>query len=487
MRKIPKLTSPDAGIDVLKETLKVLGCGEVALVRNPSYIYAPLELYPLPPKTAGPLSRIAGIVMDMDGTTTTTEPLCLHSLEWMVRRVTGRLTPEAWPGLDRARDYPHVIGNSTTKHVEYLLTAYRDSFDARACLEAYLKAAAWTLSRGRDAGRKREVLANLPALGLGAALQDPEFRRAAAVGPEENAAPESGAPAPFDSEAVDALAARLAPGLLPSFRTKKLADRVRAAIDVYYARYHRILEDVAEGRGAARAREVLGASGGRLIEPMPAIGIFLAAVKGWLGENLGLFADELIAFVLSKDTEIHESALSGAAERLAALGRYFARHPARVAVVTSSIAYEAAIVLGEVLAILREQIAGWPLAGAKKDALLARFASLETLYDAVITASDSSEIRLKPHRDLYSIALHAIGMTPEDFPAVVGFEDSESGVIAIRAAGVGFSVAVPFADTAGHDLSAAACVLRAQMPEALLVRDCFLDRSVFLDNERGSA
>lgn len=55
---------------------------------------------------------MVAIVQDMDGTTT--ENLCLHSLETMVRRVTARLTPAQWTGLDRARDYPHIIGNSTT-------------------------------------------------------------------------------------------------------------------------------------------------------------------------------------------------------------------------------------------------------------------------------------------------------------------------------------------------------------------------------------
>jgi hypothetical protein len=36
---------------------------------------------------------------------------------------------------------------------------------------------------------------------------------------------------------------------------------------------------------------------------------------------------------------------------------------------------------------------------------------------------------------------------------------------------------VPFADTAGHDLSAAACILPGQLPEALVVRNCFLDEN----------
>ena len=61
-------------------------CREVAVVANPSYVASPCELYPLANRNPGPFDAVVGIVMDMDGTTTTTEPLCLHSLEWMVRR-----------------------------------------------------------------------------------------------------------------------------------------------------------------------------------------------------------------------------------------------------------------------------------------------------------------------------------------------------------------------------------------------------------------
>jgi len=561
MRKIPKFASVNDGLDFLRKTLTRLGVCEVALVRNPSYIYSPIEVYPLAPKVTAPLPRLAGIVKDMDGTTTTTEPLCLHSLEWMVCQITGRKTPDVWPGLDHVRDYPHIIGNSTTKHVEYLLLAYADAFDPSACLEAYLRAAAWTLSQGRDAGRRREVLANIPALGLEDILSDAEFRALAglagsgdaaagrpdaAAGRPDSAAGRPDAPAgladaaagladsaagrpdaaagladsaagrpdsaagqadaaagrpdaaagsgdaaagrpdaaagpnaserpPYDPAVVDAFAERAAPAHLPGFRVQTLTDRVRAAVDIYYMRYHVILGDIADGRGTQRAAEVLGSAGGRLIEPMPGVGPFLAAVKGWLGEDLGLFAEEMCAHVRAKNPAVGEDVFRGAPERLAALGRYLSRHPVPVAVVTSSISYEAEIVLGEVFSILRRQIEGWPVSRGKKDALLPRFASPHALYDAMITASDSSEIRLKPHRDLYSIALHTMGLTLDDLPYVAGFEDSESGVTAIRAAGVGLSVAVPFADTAGHDLSAAACILPGQIPEALVVRNCFLE------------
>jgi beta-phosphoglucomutase-like phosphatase (HAD superfamily) len=520
---LPKWTSPASAARAWRAACDELGAGEVAIVRNPSYVYAPFEIYPLPPRPTGPLPRLAGVVKDMDGTTTTTEPLCLHSLEWMVRQVTGRTDTGAWPGLDHERDYPQIIGNSTTKHVEYLLETYREDWRPDVALHAYIVAALWTLREGRDPGRRREVRANIPALGLGALLEAPEWRVLAEGGADSGKGQQAGTPtpapqnagetptpqnagetptpqnagetpapqsmqattagpqgaAPWDEAAALALAERLAPALLPGFRQATLGDRTRAAVDIYYSRYHTILNDIADGQGERRRREVFGASStARLIEPMPGVGWFLAAVKGWLGADLALAYEELAGHLTARREDLvpHDPVAGHA--RLAALGAYFERHPVPVAVVTSSIASEAEVVLGEVFGILRAQAAEWPIPKTKRDRILAAFAGPHACYDAVITASDSSEIRLKPHRDLYSIALHALGVAREDYPCVVGFEDSESGVLAIRAAGVGVAAAVPFADTAGHDLSAATHLLHGQLPEALLVHGCFLDPAV---------
>ena len=103
------------------------------------------------------------------------------------------------------------------------------------------------------------------------------------------------------------------------------------------------------------------------------------------------------------------------------------------------------------------------------------FADPLVFYDAVITATDSSEIRLKPHRDLYSIALHELGVYPEDFDRVAGFEDSESGTIAIRAAGIGLSCALPFAMTRGHHFQAATQVCPGGLPQVMLEKGLFLN------------
>lgn len=427
--------------------LKSLG-EEFALVRNPNYVHPAFELYPLAPKLKPPLSRLTAAVMDMDGTTTTTETLCLHSLETMVRRITGRPSKDDWPGLDPDKDYPNVIGNSTTRHVEYLVRTYAPHIREDAFAGALLEAAVWTLAEGRDEKRREEVRATLRTLGWGSLLDEPEF-------------------APFlEGKAVrrgalDDLAERHRRAL----RLDDFGAQVRAAIDVYYYRYHEILSALARGEGGELSRMLVG--GKRLIEPMPGVGVFLALTKGWLGWA----AAELYPLLRQELTD--DAALPDENEgrrRLAALGRRFENEPLSLAVVTSSIRYEADIVLSEVFSVLREQAAGWPV----KSELAERFTKPAEFYDAFITASDSSEIRLKPHRDLYSIALHAMGVPPDEFGTVAGFEDSESGTIAIRAAGIGLCVAVPFSDTAGHNFTAASVVLKEGLPEAVLRYNLFL-------------
>lgn len=109
------------------------------------------ELQPRRP----PLGRIVAYAVDMDGTSTTTEPLALHALEYMVRRFTGRLTPAEWPGLDEKLDYPHVIGNSNFRHTEFLVERYRENLDHDAFRQAFFEAVCWTLAVLDDTQRGR--------------------------------------------------------------------------------------------------------------------------------------------------------------------------------------------------------------------------------------------------------------------------------------------------------------------------------------------
>jgi beta-phosphoglucomutase-like phosphatase (HAD superfamily) len=428
---------------------------EFVVVENPGYVHPAREIYPLAPKHTALARGITGVVMDMDGTTTTTEALCIHSLETMVRRISDRESLMRWRGLDAARDYPHIIGNSTTKHVEYLVRTYQAEIQPEAYRRHYIRAAAWTLGHAADEGRRAEVAANLSAFGLGPMLNDTRFVSLCKSDDLDD---------PHSHATIRALAAEAA-SRMP---VDDLNDVVRAAIDIYYHRYHEILSQLDAGAGDSLARAILGGGDRGIIEPMPGVAVFLALIKGWLGQDAAALAPRLERYLEKMKIDGYDGA------RLGPLGRYFETYPCRVAVVTSSIRYEARIVLAEVFRVIRQEIAAWPFPQGRLDSLAARFADFEAYYDAFITATDSSEMRLKPHRDLYSIALHRMGILPPEFDRVVGFEDSESGTIAIRASGIGACCAVPFPETHGHEFGAASYVAYGGLPEVMLKKGVFL-------------
>ena len=446
--------SAEEGGAAFRRQLAELGAERVAVVRNPSYVWAPIELYPLPPRRER-LADLRAVVMDMDGTTTTTEPLCLHSLEYMVRAVTGRWSVEQWPGFDEVKDLPHVIGNSTTRHVEYLIATYGAGIEPDHMALRFLLACAWTLARGRDPGRATEIRCDMAALNLAQLGQDPAFLgwRTAAVEEKRPASVEAALP-----------------GLSVVFAEASPALRVRAAVTIYYQRYHQILNGIEEGKHLmddVLAREVVGEVRSHLIEPMRGVALFLSMIKGMLaGEAEAVFP--LLEAACP-------SAPEDAKERFLRQCQAFERQPVRLGVVTSSIRYEAEIVLGEVLRVIRDEVARWPVSAELRLRLVALFGGTDTLYDAFVTASDSSEIRLKPHRDLYAIALHRLGLETDAYAAVLGLEDSTAGVVAIQTAGCGLCVAVPFDATAHHDFTAADHVVRGGLAELMLAHGLFVD------------
>lgn len=436
---------------------------EFAVIKNPSYIYPPFEIYPLAPKQRNPLNRILGIVMDMDGTTTTTEALCIHSLEFMMRKITDRMSRLKWQGLNRLKDYPHIIGNSTTKHIEYLIKSYGKLIKSNALRRSYLEACLWFFIHGKDPSRLAEVINNLQNLGLKELLNDPHLEKMRRLKSKQKTIP-----ATVRKYFMDKYSAMI--------KADNFSQMVRMAIDIYYQRYHEILTKIEDGAGEQLSQELLGESNRHLIKPMPGIGIFLALIKGLLGEELTAFASILLPhlqkidpiFVSRLDREIVKN-------QLYRLGCFFQNHPAKVAVVTSSIFYEAHIVLSEVFRILYSEVNHWPLSEKRKKIVRQHFSNYQSFYDVFITASDSSEIRLKPHRDLYSIALHRLGIPPSKFKQVIGFEDSESGTIAIRAAGIGRCIAVPFSETAHHNFTAATHIIQGGIPETIIKYHVFVN------------
>lgn len=443
-----------------KEAIKILsGLGKkFLLVNNPSFIHPSVELYPLTQAIKTPVRKLSAVVMDMDGTTTTTEELCLHSLEFMVRKITGRLTKQSWSGLDHTVDFPHIIGNSTTKHVEYLIKTFKKNIKQDELHKSYIYAALWTLITGKDETRKNEVKINLSTFGLNKLLSNKSFISFSSKGKLEND--------------LNNLSIRFYRKFKDDFHIKSDSEIVRASIDIYYQRYHEILAAIEIGNGKKIAKEFLSDSSKHLIEPMPGILFFLCLIKGLLGKEINPVAKEFVEKYFQKNKSSLQK--DKIINNLVNLSLAFEKNPLKIAVVTSSIYYEADIVMKEVFKVLREEIASLKISLQLKKKLLKLFSSYRNIYDAFITASDANEIRLKPHRDLYSIALHQLNVAKKDFDKVIGFEDSESGCFAIRAAGIGICVAVPFAQTSGHNFEAATFIANEGLPEVLISKNLFL-------------
>src|SRR6056297_2186399 len=96
---------------------------DYARIRNPEGVFPAEDIIPMAKKLTS-VNDVQAVVCDMDGTTTTTENLCIHSLEFMIRKISGKMESSEWAGLNSDRDYPNIIGNSTTRHVEYLIETY---------------------------------------------------------------------------------------------------------------------------------------------------------------------------------------------------------------------------------------------------------------------------------------------------------------------------------------------------------------------------
>lgn len=431
----------------LNETGKLISSlsDEFVVIKNPDFLFPEFEIVPLANKIFYPENIIAA-VMDMDGTTTTTEELCVEALEFMIRKMSGLLSTEQWSGLDQIKDYPNVIGNSTTKHVEYLISTYYDIIKKENTISSFVEAITWTLTTGKSEQRKNEVKDLINSLELKNYFQNFLL----------NNRPE------YDQYEIESFSNQIS-DLIPSDDRTILA---KIGIEIYYQHYHQYLLSLSEQKQI---------SSKKLIEPLPGVSVFLPLIKGLLGEEAGKLAEKLILEFRRKNPEAKiDFDTKDVEHKLKYLGQYFEENPLKVAVVTSSIFYEADIVLTEVFNQIRSEIENWEISSSRKSRLLEKFLSYKTYYDAVVTATDAYEFRLKPHRDLYSIALYKLGIPKEEFSKVIGFEDSQSGTIAIRASGIGCCIAVPFPQTIGHDLQAASYVLKNGLPEFIIKHKCLI-------------
>lgn len=448
-----------AGTIIADELRTRLDTDEFVAVRNIDYVLSPFQIYPLAPVVRPPLPRIAAFAVDMDGTSTTTEPLALHALEYMVRRCTGRLTREQWAGLDPKLDHPFVIGNSNFRHTEFLLGRYRDAMNATAFRDAFFEALTWTLASMTDEQRRKEVRVHARNCGLADLLADADFRRLTSAGP-------------LDPDAAGRACVPFVARFGPAFRCDNMGETVAAMLDIYYMRYHWIMQRIEAGQGQALSRELLGEAGRLLIEPMPGYDVFIPLIKGWIGEADAAPLYDMIRSGLSADVRGEgDIGIDGVRK----LTRIFTANPARLALVTASIAFETHATMREICRVMALRVRDWPVSSACKERVLAGIADYRAPFDAFINASDACEHRLKPHPDLYSLALAQMAIPKADYSLCVGLEDTEPGIIALRTAGIGCAVGLPNHDTSRQDFQAAATVVRHGLPEVILSHGCFLN------------
>ena len=424
---------------------------EFAVIPNHGVAFPPYDVVPLSPRHTQPDGPLRAVLMDMDGTTTLTEDLCLHGLCQALRDVSeGGLEVVT---LHPERDYPHIIGTSASTNVAYLVAQYGPRIHLPSLRRAFLRSMAWNLNPERDPIRRAEAETTLRICGGGALLDGdilaPLIARTGL------------AALPKDSDVnaqIDAITVPLDFG-----NPEHLG---RAILDVYYEYLHGYFAAIAQGHGARVALDVYGDAERPARAPLRGVGLACALARG-------LLADCPEAAVALAEQTAGRSATETERAKLLAAAQAFGRRPAKVALVTSSGYYEARTILTEVFRGLRIEVTKWPVPGEVCARLVEAFASPEGFYDALITADESHEIRLKPFRDLYSIAARALGLDQAALRNTVGFEDTWAGVTAMRAAGVGIACAVPFEGSLSHDFSLASHLFHGGVPQAILEHALF--------------
>ncbi|MFW5798379.1 MAG: HAD family hydrolase [Planctomycetota bacterium] len=124
-------------------------------------IDTPVETRYAIPQVETDLSRIRAVMMDMDGSSTDTEKQVLEAMRQMMADALGR---ESFVFLKE--DYPHIIGDSTSNHVTYLVRRYglepdrRDEYIAR-----YYHYYHAMLADIRDGKREDCLIEPMPMLG----------------------------------------------------------------------------------------------------------------------------------------------------------------------------------------------------------------------------------------------------------------------------------------------------------------------------------
>lgn len=435
---------------------------EFAVIRNPAPLYPEIELFPLAPKITAPQKELSAVIMDLEGTVCSTQELRLNSLEYVIRSISGRNSKEEWKGLDPLIDQPNLLGISIPEAVRYLVQRYHNFIKAEELKTAYLHSVLWTIILSRSQERRSEVRKNLEQLGLGEMLKDAKL--------EELTLQKE-----FNKYNSNVITSYFLHKYGSRLNLQNFDQTVRASTEIFFQHYYQMLELIRYGEASSLAEEISGQEDTPLIKPMPSIPLLFALVKGWLGEDVTYLYDEISSELKAKSSQVYRiSSQEDAKLKLKKLAEHFQLHPLKIAIVTSSASYEADIVLGELFNTVSHEIRKWKLPQEKKEVLLERFSDYKSVVDVFTTSNDASKIRPKPHRDLYSAALSQLAFPQNMFNRILGFENTEQGIIALRASGLGLVAAVPYNRNSRHDFSSAAFILPGGITEAILNYNLFI-------------
>ncbi len=409
---------------------------EFALLDNPPGIFPPQELVPLAPRYTQLQGGPSAIFLDMDGTVTDTEPLFLHGVEMVVRRAMDGGTKEALFCLDKARDLPKIVGFSTVRNLEYLYTLQGQHMKRAPFFIAVDSSLRFLGAQELPEETETRIDSLMKSYGLSDWWVDGSFHQV----PD----------ADFRTTCEE--------------RFPQLDSAVfsQFGLMVFFADYLDALEKINSGEGAVVSRALFGDATRSAVAPMPGVSLLCALAKGWLSPDDA-------AMLCEAHSRPEEEA-----ETLRALCKCFVAAPVPIALVTSSGSHETGLVLEAVFRSMRAEVDAWSLDRPTTQRILEGFAAPSSYFDTIVTCDDVIDGRTKPFRDPYTLALDRLGLHGPDAGRVIGFEDTEVGIIAHRGAGVGVPCALPIEHTLHQDFSAASHVLHGGLLDALFTHGLFI-------------
>lgn len=435
---------------------------EFAVFKNPGDDYPGYEYIPLAAKIVSPRDNLSAIIMDLKGSSINVNGLYLASLENLIRRISGRTTKSSWAGLDPLIDYPNLLGIHPQKQIEFLTSRYSNFIKQEYLKETYFYSLLWTLISDYDKLEQEKAKNQLIHFGCNDILNDSKFLEYAGK-------------KTFDKHNANAITNHIIHkyGKCISFNT--FNDISIAALHIYNQQIHEILTIIKKNDNDSLTDLIRECSNKLLFEPVDGLGEFIALIKGWMDEDIEYTFNSLLEQLKSKSLfSTKHVDIDIAKNKLVTLSRQFKLKPVKIALVTSSSLYETDVLLTDTFNSILTQIDSWAIPSDRKNILKQKFSGYLNIYDCIITSDNIGEMRFKPYRDSYSLALNKLGIQKHKLHEVIAFDDSQNGAISIRASGIGLCVAIPSNKITNHDFSAASFTLTGGLPEALLSYNLFL-------------